>query len=136
MADEAWTLLKRIKTVAAALKDFREVRIEAGTAEEASASKHPALVIRLMSIEETAYEDITQVVSFDLDIILKKRGEESRVQELIEVSNDLKNALEGDAIIKGYIADWPSLEPRDAENPYEHWGMSCTGKLETTRTGR
>ena len=138
MADEAWTLLDKIRDVAKAKKNlFREVRIEAGTEEESiSASKHPALVIRFTGLDEEAYEDIRQIVNFDLDILLKGGTEELRVEKMIKVSNDLKNALEGDATVSSYIADWPTLEAREADNPCEHWGMSCTGLVYTTRTGR
>ena len=137
MADEAWTLLNRIKTVAKAKKNlFREVRIEAGSAEDVSASKHPALVIRFTGIDETAYEGIDQYVHISLNLLVIDKDEETRVQQMIEISNDLKNALEGDATVKSYISEYPGLEPQDAEAPLEHWKMDCVGYIDTTRTGR
>jgi len=137
MADEAWTLLDQIKTVAKATKDFREVRIEAGKEEDVAAAKYPALVIRLKTLDEEADEDTQQIVNFDLVLLFKRRGEEARVEEAIKISNDLKNALEGDATVRSYIADFPSMEPGDAESPIERWDMNgCTGLIYTTRTGR
>lgn len=139
MADEAWTLLKRIKTVAKALKDFREVRIEAGTDEDVTASNHPALIIRLKSIAEGGGEAVTQEVVFDLHYIFKLRGEKDRVKKAIGVTNDLKNALEGAATIAGFIPEFSDLTPLEAEQPCEHWVMAdCVGVVDnmTNRTGR
>ncbi len=138
MADEAWTILRRIKVVARAMR-FREVRIEAGDREDVAASKFPALVIRLLSLDEnedSSDDGVEHLTPIELYVFLSRNREAERVEEAIKLINDLKNAIEADTTLKKYKIEFEGAEFREGENPVEVAMVPMTATHYTTTTAR
>jgi len=134
-----WRIFDRMKTLCQAVHGFREVRIEAGEAEEVAASKYPSCVIQMLDsdAERQASDDGTlNTVPFNLRILAGEKTEAERIKAVLAAERDLKNKILDDAEMKAFNTSLGGLTWDRAQEPYEQGILAGTVEFWTPETGR